>query len=77
MDTLDSYNQYLSRKNHIMTVKIEYFISKYILSTYLWNKQGDPIFLKENVIPSIQIDTLIKQSSSSYFFTNITTIQVK
>jgi outer membrane protein TolC len=51
IDTLEAYAQWQNRKVDLQRAQIQFVRASYRLSNFLWNEEGEPLFLSPDVVP--------------------------
>jgi outer membrane protein TolC len=51
IDTLEAYAQWQNRKVDLQRAEIQYIRASYRLSNFMWNEEGEPLFLNPGVVP--------------------------
>lgn len=51
VDTLEAYVQWQNRKVDLQRAEIQYIRASYRLSNFMWDENGNPLFLNDNVVP--------------------------
>jgi outer membrane protein TolC len=51
IDTLEAFTQVLNREYRLQSKEMDYFQRMQTLNVYLWDANGDPMFLAETVVP--------------------------
>jgi len=66
VDTLEAFTQVLSRQQNLLEAELAYRQAKLGLSTFLWNEEGQPLEVTDQVVPvPVQIDR-----TGTYFLTD-------